>query len=115
MEKIIQFLEERGINQLYVIGGDGTHRGANLISDECMKRGLNISVVGIPKTIDNDVDIIDRSFGFTTSVEAAQAAILSAKTEARCNLPNGIGIVKVHHIFLVRMGLFCIYQYIIFL
>ena len=43
------------------------------------------------QTIDNDVDLIDRSFGFTTSVEAAQAAIVSAKTEARCNLPNGIG------------------------
>ena len=43
------------------------------------------------QTIDNDVDLIDRSFGFTTSVEAAQTAILSAKTEARCNLPNGIG------------------------
>ena len=52
-------------------------------------------MIGIPKTIDNDVDIIDRSFGFTTSVEAAQASILSAKTEARCNLPNGIGIVKL--------------------
>ena len=51
--------------------------------------------MGIPKTIDNDVDIIDRSFGFTTSVEHAQAAIQSAKTEARCNLPNGIGIVKL--------------------
>lgn len=41
------------------------------------------------------MDLIDRSFGFTTSVEAAQAAIVSAKTEARCNLPNGIGIVKL--------------------
>ena len=91
LEKIISFLTQYKINQLYVIGGDGTHRGANKIADECIARNLNISVVGIPKTIDNDVDIIDRSFGFTTSVEAAQAAILSAKTEARCNLPNGIG------------------------
>jgi 6-phosphofructokinase 1 len=56
---------------------------------------MNVAVVGIPKTIDNDVDLIDRSFGFTTSVEAAQEAIKSAKTEARCNLPNGIGIVKL--------------------
>ena len=99
VDKIIAFMQERSINQLYVIGGDGTHRGANKIADECLKRGLNISIVGIPKTIDNDVDIIDRSFGFTTSVEAAQAAILSAKTEARCNLPNGIGIVKVNYHF----------------
>ena len=52
-------------------------------------------MVGIPKTIDNDVDLIDRSFGFQTSVEAAQAAIRSAKTEAICNLPNGIGVVKL--------------------
>lgn len=92
---IIDFLEMHNINQLYVIGGDGTHRGANIISEECFNRNLNISIVGIPKTIDNDVDIIDRSFGFTTSVEAAQAAIISAKTEAKCNLPNGIGIVKL--------------------
>lgn len=49
----------------------------------------------MPKTIDNDVDIIDRSFGFITSVEAAQVAIQAAKTEARCNLPNGIGVVKL--------------------
>lgn len=95
IDKIIAFLVKHGINQLYIIGGDGTHRGAYSISQECFKRGHNIAVVGIPKTIDNDVDLIDRSFGFQTSVEAAQAAIVSAKTEARCNLPNGIGIVKL--------------------
>lgn len=95
IDKIIAFLEERRICQLYIIGGDGTHRGANKIGEECLKRGLNIAVVGIPKTIDNDVDLIDRSFGFQTSVEAAQAAIRCAKTEAICNLPNGIGVVKL--------------------
>jgi 6-phosphofructokinase 1 len=95
LDQIISFLIKHDINQLYIIGGDGTHRGAFSISQEVIKRGLNISVVGIPKTIDNDVDLIDRSFGFTTSVEAAQDAILSAKTEAKCNLPNGIGIVKL--------------------
>lgn len=93
--KMLAFLDKHGINQLYVIGGDGTHRGANKISDACKERGLNIAVIGIPKTIDNDIDLIDRSFGFQTSVEAAQYAIASAKTEARCNLPNGIGIVKL--------------------
>ena len=56
---------------------------------------MNVSVAGIPKTIDNDVDHIDRSFGFSSAVEAAQAAIRSAKTEAICNLPNGVGIVKL--------------------
>ena len=60
-----------------------------------MGRGYNIAVAGIPKTIDNDVDYIDQSFGFTSAVEAAQVAIQSAKTEAVCNLPNGIGIVKL--------------------
>lgn len=94
-EKIIDFLLRHGVNQLYVIGGDGTHRGALAISKEVIARNLNISVTGIPKTIDNDVDIIDRSFGFQTAVEAAQLAIESAKTEAKCNLPNGIGIVKL--------------------
>ena len=83
IEAIIKFLTERRVNQLYVIGGDGTHRGAYIISEELIKRKMNVAVVGIPKTIDNDVDIIDRSFGFTTAVEAAQAAILSAKTEAK--------------------------------
>ena len=55
----------------------------------------NLTVVGLPKTIDNDVDYIDHSFGFSSAVEAAQLAIRSAKTEATCNLPNGIGIVKL--------------------
>jgi 6-phosphofructokinase 1 len=65
------------------------------LSEACTERKLNIAVIGIPKTIDNDIDVIDRSFGFQTSVEAAQDAISSAKTEARCNLPNGIGVVKL--------------------
>lgn len=56
---------------------------------------MNIAVAGIPKTIDNDVDHIDHSFGFASAVEAAQLAIRSAKTEAICNKPNGVGIVKL--------------------
>ena len=95
LEKILDFLHHKKINQLYVIGGDGTHRGAFAIHEGCMKRGYNISVAGIPKTIDNDVDYIDHSFGFGSAVEAATLSIRSAKTEAVCNLPNGIGIVKL--------------------
>jgi 6-phosphofructokinase 1 len=123
IEAIVAFLKRERLSHLYVVGGDGTHRGAYTISEEVVRRQMNVAVVGIPKTIDNDVDLIDRSFGFTTSVEvlislslaplslslharfipssclpssqAAQAAIMSAKTEARCNLPNGIGIVKL--------------------
>jgi 6-phosphofructokinase 1 len=95
LEKIIKFLKKHNVNQLYVIGGDGTHRGAFGIHEGCMERGMNVAVAGIPKTIDNDVDYIDHSFGFASAVEAAQTAIRSAKTEAVCNLPNGIGIVKL--------------------
>jgi len=95
LEKIICFLQTNNVNQLYIIGGDGTHRAAHKIAMECINQGLNVSVAGIPKTIDNDVDIIDRSFGFQTAVEAAQIAISSAKVEAQCNIPRGIGIVKL--------------------
>lgn len=93
-DKIIDFMIKEGINQLFVIGGDGTHRAANKISDECRRRKLPIAVAGVPKTIDNDVDLLDRSFGFNTAVEEAQRAIRSAKTEAKC-VPNGIGVVKL--------------------
>lgn len=95
LDKICEFIKSKKISQLYVIGGDGTHRGAFSIHEECMERGLHVAVAGIPKTIDNDVDYIDRSFGFISSVEAAQSAIRAAKVEASCNLPNGVGIVKL--------------------
>ncbi|CAM9610331.1 unnamed protein product, partial [Hapterophycus canaliculatus] len=95
LEKIIDFINENKINQLYIIGGDGTHRGAVRIATECMARDMDVAVAGVPKTIDNDVDIIDRSFGFLTSVEAAQLAVESATTEARCAIPNGVGVVKL--------------------
>ena len=62
--KIIKALVENGINQLYVIGGDGTHRGIYKIYRELKIQKLNIAVAGIPKTIDNDIPIIDSSFGF---------------------------------------------------
>eukprot|EP00581_Thalassiosira_minuscula_P009899 CAMPEP_0183709164 /NCGR_PEP_ID=MMETSP0737-20130205/5261_1 /TAXON_ID=385413 /ORGANISM="Thalassiosira miniscula, Strain CCMP1093" /LENGTH=533 /DNA_ID=CAMNT_0025937181 /DNA_START=28 /DNA_END=1629 /DNA_ORIENTATION=+ len=95
IDKICEFIQSKKISQLYVIGGDGTHRGAFKIHETCMERGLHVAVAGIPKTIDNDVDYLDRSFGFVTSVESAQSAIRAAKVEASCNLPNGIGIVKL--------------------
>lgn len=95
LEKILEFLKTKKITCLFVIGGDGTHRGAFRIHEGCMEKGMNVAVAGIPKTIDNDVDYIDRSFGFESAVEAAQVAIRSAKTEAICNMPNGVGIVKL--------------------
>ena len=79
MERIIEFLRKSGVNQLYIIGGDGTHRGAYKLSKVCAERGMNVAVAGIPKTIDNDIGLIDRSFGFLSSVEAAQRALDSAR------------------------------------
>ena len=95
IDKIIEFLQAKEISMLFVIGGDGTHRAAYKIHEACVDRELNIAVAGIPKTIDNDVDYIDRSFGFVSSVEAAQAAIRSAKTEAMCFVPNAVAVVKL--------------------
>jgi len=66
--KMMAALEERGINQLYVVGGDGTHRGINELIKQLRAQNHRISVCGIPKTIDNDIPLIDRSFGFRTAV-----------------------------------------------
>jgi 6-phosphofructokinase 1 len=93
-KKIIDAVVEAGINQIYIIGGDGTHRGAYELYKEARSRNLKIVVAGIPKTIDNDIALIDNSFGFQTAVEEATKAVVSAKVEAQCT-PNGIGIVKV--------------------
>ena len=70
------------MNQLYVIGGDGTHRGMAVMCGIAKKRGLPIAMAGIPKTIDNDIDLIDRTFGFNTAVEEAMAAVRAAKVTA---------------------------------
>ncbi len=69
--KITDALVAKGINQVYLIGGDGTHKGIIALSEEISKRGLLIGIVGLPKTIDNDIPIIDKSFGFETSVAEA--------------------------------------------
>lgn len=90
----LRFMRNRGVNQLYVIGGDGSHRGAHGIFRRAQELGMPVSIAAIPKTIDNDVDIIDRSFGFDTSFAEAQKAIKTAKTEAAC-AHHGIGVVKL--------------------
>ncbi|KAG0567914.1 hypothetical protein KC19_7G171400 [Ceratodon purpureus] len=92
--KIVDSIQDRDINQVYIIGGDGTQKGANAIYEECKKRGLKVVVAGIPKTIDNDIDVIDKSFGFDTAVEEAQRAINAAHVEAE-SVQNGIGLVKL--------------------
>ncbi|XP_060187478.1 ATP-dependent 6-phosphofructokinase 3-like isoform X2 [Lycium barbarum] len=93
-KKIVDSIQDRGINQVYIIGGDGTQRGAAVIFEEIRRRGLNVAVVGIPKTIDNDIPVIDRSFGFDSAVEEAQRAISAAHVEAT-SFENGIGLVKL--------------------
>ncbi|XP_057478383.1 ATP-dependent 6-phosphofructokinase 3-like isoform X1 [Actinidia eriantha] len=92
--KIVDSIQDRGINQVYIIGGDGTQKGAAAIYEEIRKRGLKVAVAGIPKTIDNDIPVIDKSFGFDTAVEEAQRAINAAHVEAE-STENGVGVVKL--------------------
>ncbi len=93
-EGIVDSLERMNINVLFVIGGDGTMRAAKKIVDEVTSRNRKISVIGIPKTIDNDINFITRSFGFDTAVEKATEAIQCAHVEATC-ADNGVGMVKL--------------------
>ncbi|KAG8385916.1 hypothetical protein BUALT_Bualt03G0094800 [Buddleja alternifolia] len=94
LHKIVDAIQDRGFNQIYIIGGDGAMRGMVEIFNEIKRRNLNIAVAGIPKTVDNDIGIIDRSFGFHTAVEMAQQAINAAHTEAESAV-NGIGLVNL--------------------
>jgi len=91
---IVDFLEQRGINVLFTVGGDGTQRGAHDIVTEIQRRKLKISMIGIPKTIDDDVQYVNRSFGYFTAIEKAKDVIDSAHVEVHC-VHNGISIVKV--------------------
>ncbi len=92
--EIVDLLERTKINVFFVIGGDGTQRGTLDISEEAQKRGLKIAIVGVPKTIDNDLSFVQRSFGFETAVCKAVDVVASAHVEAEGAI-NGIGIVKV--------------------
>jgi len=94
MDILVDTLERLGINILFTIGGDGTLNGAHKIAEIARERNLNMAVVGVPKTIDNDISFIQRSFGFETAFSAAVDAIYSAHVEAK-GAPNGIGIVKL--------------------
>jgi 6-phosphofructokinase 1 len=92
--ELVDSLERMNINLLFTIGGDGTQRGALKITEELRRRGLKIGVVGIPKTIDNDLSFIEKSFGFETAVSVAVHAVAGAHVEAQDAI-NGIGLVKV--------------------
>ena len=92
--EVVDFLEAKRISLLFTIGGDGTLRGALAIAEEVKRRGLPISVIGVPKTIDNDISYVERTFGLETAFSVASESIRAAHTEA-IGAPFGIGIVKV--------------------
>lgn len=90
----VDFLVSQGINILFCIGGDGTQRGSHAIATEVARRGLEIAVVGIPKTIDNDIEFCYTTFGFATAVAEAEVSIDRAHVEAK-SVFNGVGLVKL--------------------
>jgi 6-phosphofructokinase 1 len=92
--EMLDVLVERGVSVLFVVGGDGSLRGAQGIADAAAARGVEIAVVGVPKTIDNDIPFLDRSFGFHTAFTRAAESIRAAGTEA-LSTPNGVGLVKL--------------------
>lgn len=94
IEEIVNTLKKMNIGILFMIGGDGTLMAATRIVDTITKTGLKISIIGIPKTIDNDIYMVSRTFGFDTAVDMATQAIRGAHNEA-VGYPNGIGLVKL--------------------
>ncbi|WP_373499706.1 ATP-dependent 6-phosphofructokinase [Desulfococcus sp.] len=94
VEAIVDCLERMNVGILFMVGGDGTLMAASEISDTIQRRKLKISVVGIPKTIDNDIHMVSRSFGFDTAVDLATQSIRAAHNEAR-GFPHGIGLIKL--------------------
>ncbi len=91
---MVEFLRSRQIDMLFCLGGDGTQRGAHAIAEEVLRRELPIAVVGVPKTIDNDIPYVERTFGFSTAIEQARNVVDCAHAEAR-GADNGIAIVKL--------------------
>jgi 6-phosphofructokinase 1 len=91
---MVNRLEALGVEILFVIGGDGSQKGAQAIYEETRSRGNRMAILGVPKTIDNDIMFMDRSFGYQTAFAAAFHAVVSAHTEAR-GARNGLGLVKL--------------------
>jgi len=91
---MVDTLVDKGVSILFTIGGDGTLRGSQSIAEEINRRGLQISVIGIPKTIDNDISFVQQSFGFDTAVTESRISLYSAHAEAT-GARNGIGLVKL--------------------
>jgi len=94
IREIVSCLERDNIGILFMIGGDGTLRAADKIAEAVREKRLKISIIGVPKTIDNDIHLVARSFGFHTAVDIATTAIKAAHKEAE-GYPNGIGLIKL--------------------
>lgn len=92
--EMVDTLERMNVGVLFAVGGDGTLRGAGAIAKEIGRRNLKIAVIGVPKTIDNDISAVDMSFGFVTAVSEARGSISAAHTEA-LGARNGVGLVKL--------------------
>ncbi len=93
-EMIADYLDSEGVDILFCIGGDGTLKGAHSIAEAVSAKGYKISIIGIPKTIDNDILFVWKTFGFSTAVEQAKAVLDVAHNEAK-GAPSGISLVKV--------------------
>ena len=91
---MVDYLERLKVNLLFCVGGDGTMRAAEKLTNEITARNSKIAVIGIPKTIDNDLNLIEKSFGFDTAIEKTVEALRSAHVEAKGSY-NGIGLVKI--------------------
>jgi 6-phosphofructokinase 1 len=94
MQAMLAFLRQHGIQILFTIGGDGTQSGANELAQTALREQYPLAVVGLPKTIDNDLNYVDRTFGFETAFTLADQALRAAYAEAKAVI-NGIGIVKL--------------------
>ncbi|MCL2823162.1 MAG: ATP-dependent 6-phosphofructokinase [Polyangiaceae bacterium] len=94
IKTMVDTLQRDNIQILFTVGGDGTLRGASAIYEEIKRRGIKTAVVGVPKTIDNDISYVDKTFGFDTAVGVARQALNGAHTEA-ASAHNGIGLVKL--------------------
>jgi len=93
-DRAVDFLRQRGVNILFCIGGDGTQRGAQCLSEEAERQGYQLSVIGIPKTIDNDIEYVKQTFGYYTAIDKAREVVDCAHNEARGAL-GGIAVVKL--------------------
>ena len=92
--RIVDAIQLMKLDQVYLVGGNGGNAAADAIHRECKARGYPCAVVGLPKSIDNDILLIDSCFGFSTATNEAQRAIMAASVEAR-SAHNGIGLVKL--------------------